>query len=75
MLSIADLNHIIKYYALRIQQRIDELHHFAVFPPDIPDQQDCDFIALISKYSDYATSDEKEIRLAKKLAERALQIF
>lgn len=27
MISIADLNHIIKYYAFRIQQRIEELEH------------------------------------------------
>jgi hypothetical protein len=28
MLSIADLNKIIKFYAYRMQQRIEELSHF-----------------------------------------------
>lgn len=56
MLSIADLNVIIKYYATRIRQRIEELQHFSVFPTDAPDQQDCEFISIISKYAQYATS-------------------
>jgi hypothetical protein len=75
MLSIADLNHIIKYYAVRIQQQIEEIQNFSALPSDPPDQQDYEFISLIAKYVHYATSDEREIRLARKLVERVLQIF
>lgn len=75
MLSISDLNHIIKYYAFRIQQRIEELQSLPAFLPDSPDQQDYDFISLIAKYAHYATSDEREIKLAKKLVARVLEIF
>jgi hypothetical protein len=29
MLSIGDLNQIIKYYAFKVQQRIEELEHYS----------------------------------------------
>lgn len=72
MLNISDLNHIIKYYATRIQQRIEELQHLPAFLPDSPDHQDYDFISLIAKYAHYATTDERDIKLAKKLVARVV---
>lgn len=79
MLSLGDLNLIIKFYAYRIQQRIEELEHlnYNFAPQDDPeaDSQEYEFISAISKYHAYTTRDEKEARLARKLVERVLQIY
>lgn len=78
MLTIGDLNLVIKYYAFNIQQRIEELDHFINHLQQDPDEIDTHYLQLvgiIDKYRGYVTHEEKEIKLAKKLAERIIQIF
>lgn len=78
MLTIGDLNQVIKYYAFNIQQRIEELDHFTTQLQQDYDEIDNHYLQLvgiIDKYRGYVTHEEKEIKLANKLAERIVQIF
>ena len=78
MLSIGDLNLIIKYYAFRVQQRIEQLEHYscsALSEPSEDPSQQYQFISVISKYSNYQTVEEREVRLGRRFNERLLQIF
>lgn len=62
MLTIADLNQVIKYYAFNLQQRIEELDHFPSHLPQDPDEVDplyLKLIGIIDKYRGYLTQDEK----------------
>ncbi len=74
MLTIGDLNIIIKHYAYQIQQRIEDLDHLIC--PLMPlEETNPEIASLISRYHGYQVKEEREIRLARKLVERVLQIF
>lgn len=77
MLTISDLNLVIKYYAFNLQLRIEELDrpHNLVTEPDEPDPHQLQLLTIIDKYKGYRAANEKETRLANKLAERITQIF
>lgn len=78
MLTIIDLNQVIKYYAYNLQQRMDELDRVPYHLPHDSDEPDPHYLQLISvvdRYRGYRTGEDREIKLAKKLVERAVQIF
>lgn len=59
MLCLTDLNKIIKFYAYKMQQRIEELDHFECYrtTEETDDTQEYEFISVISKYTHYSTTE------------------
>ena len=58
MLTINDLNTIIKYYAYNLPQRIDELNHLTSTCLE-QEYHYLEVLSIIDKYQMYCTQDEK----------------
>ena len=76
MLTIQELNIAVKYYAFNLPQRFEELSHpFNQNWDGEIDGQEMQLIGLVDRYRGYVAVEEREIRLARKLVERMLQIY
>lgn len=58
MLTINDLNTIIKFYAYNLPQRIDELNHLTSTCLE-QEHHSLEVLSIIDKYQMYCTQDEK----------------
>jgi hypothetical protein len=74
MLRICDLNQIIKNYAYRMQQRMEELDHYRCYMArEDGDEEAAD--DAICRYAGCVSADQRDIKLAVKLKERVIQIY
>lgn len=72
MLRICDLNQIIKHYAYKLQQRMEELDHYSSYQGR-EEEGDEDLMSdAIARYSGQVSTDDKDIKLARKFKERVI---
>jgi hypothetical protein len=57
MLTISELNQVIKYYAYEIQQRIDDLDRLTCPPSSQDEAVQPELLSIISKYHNYVSKD------------------
>lgn len=73
------MNQLIKSYAYRIQQRMEELDRLhcsqSTTDSDSVELGEYECGMLVLKYQGYTTTNEREMKYIGKLVERALQIY
>ena len=57
MLTLSELNQLIKYFAYQVQQRIDDLDRLQCVLPTQDESPQAELLSIISKYYNYVTKD------------------